>query len=35
MDREDFKIVISKMMSSDKVAANLTAYDMGAQMIHL
>ena len=35
MDREDFKTVISKMMSSEKLAANLTAYDMGAEMIRL
>jgi len=34
MDREDFKRVISSTMSSDKVAVNLSAYDMGVQMIH-
>ena len=33
MEREDFRTVISKAMAADKTEANLTAYDMGAQMI--
>jgi indolepyruvate ferredoxin oxidoreductase beta subunit len=31
--REDFVTVISKTMSSDRVAANLFAFDRGTQMI--
>jgi indolepyruvate ferredoxin oxidoreductase beta subunit len=31
--REDFEMVISRSMSSDKVEANLCAYDMGVEMI--
>ena len=31
--REDFMTVISKTMSSDKVAANLAALDRGTQML--
>ncbi len=34
MLREDFRTVISKTMSSGKTEANLSAYDMGAQMIY-
>jgi indolepyruvate ferredoxin oxidoreductase beta subunit len=33
MAREDFEMVISRSMSSDKVEANLCAYDMGVEMI--
>lgn len=33
MEREDFEMVISRSMSSDKVEANLCAYDMGVEMI--
>lgn len=32
MDRGDFEDIISRTMSADKVAANLTAYDMGMRM---
>lgn len=34
LDREDFKATISRTMPSDKVAENLSAYDMGVQMIY-
>jgi indolepyruvate ferredoxin oxidoreductase beta subunit len=34
LDREDFKATISKTMACDKVEKNLSAYDMGVQMIH-
>jgi indolepyruvate ferredoxin oxidoreductase beta subunit len=34
MDQEDFKAVISKTMTSEKMEANLCAYDTGARMIH-
>ena len=33
MARQDFEIVISRSMASDKVEANLSAYDMGVEMI--
>ena len=33
MDQEDFRAVISKTMTSKKMAANLCAYDTGARMI--
>ena len=33
LTREDFRTVISKTMASNKTDANLTAYDMGFQMI--
>jgi len=33
MEREDFEMVISRSMPSDKVKANLSAYDMGVKMI--
>ena len=35
MSREDFREVITRTMSPDKVALNLEAYDMGAQMVQL
>ena len=34
MERQDFEMVISRSMSTDKVEANLVAYDMGVEMIH-
>jgi len=34
MDQEDFRAVISKTMTSEKMEANLCAYDTGARMIH-
>jgi len=33
MDQEDFRAVISKTMTSEKMEANLCAYDTGARMI--
>jgi indolepyruvate ferredoxin oxidoreductase beta subunit len=33
LDRKDFKSVISGMVAPDKVALNLSAYDLGLQMI--
>ena len=33
MEREDFRVVISETMASDKTEANLSAYDTGAGMI--
>ena len=33
MEREDFRVVISETMASDKTEANLSAYDIGAGMI--
>ena len=34
MEREDFRTVILKTMTSEKTEANLCAYDAGARMIH-
>jgi hypothetical protein len=31
--KNDFEAVITEAMSADKLALNLTAYDMGSQMI--
>ena len=31
--RHDFEAVITEAMSADKLELNLTAYDLGAQMI--
>lgn len=33
LDREDFEAAISQTLSSDKVALNLKAYDLGARMV--
>ena len=33
LDREDFEAAISQTLSSDKVALNLRAYDLGARMV--
>jgi indolepyruvate ferredoxin oxidoreductase beta subunit len=33
LDREDFENAISQTLSSDKVALNLRAYDLGARMV--
>lgn len=34
LDRKDFKSVISGMVAPDKVALNLSAYDLGRQMVN-
>ncbi len=34
MEREDFRTVISKTMTSEKTGANISAFDTGYQMIH-
>ena len=33
LDREDFIAAISETLSADKLAVNLTAYDMGVGMV--
>jgi Pyruvate/2-oxoacid:ferredoxin oxidoreductase gamma subunit len=33
LDREDFESVISQILSGDKLAINLKAYDLGFRMV--
>jgi indolepyruvate ferredoxin oxidoreductase beta subunit len=33
VDRQDFEAIVSRDMSPDKVKVNLSAYDMGAEMV--